>query len=348
VRSFWAGLALVLASLAPAGAQAPSAELIDQAKRLYEGLEIEQAMPLLRQVLASSSLDSVSRPQRVEASIYLGASLALMGLADSSVHYFRRALELDPFTDLDAARFTPDQMRLFAEARRRTFEVGVRPVAAGRVDPRTERVSFLVAVTRTAQLTAELRGAAEAPGVVLFHGEASGPRELRWDALLGDGRLAPPGRYSLTVTAASSPAGRSDTARVYFDVRHDVESLEDTLPATLAAALLPERYTSGDARRELVKGAGIAAAALLVAEALGHQDFDGGRAPSRVVAGVALVTGVVAMLTRGAHPEIPANVAENQRRADARRATNDAIRRRNAERLARTALVIEPAAGAEL
>ena len=170
---------------------------------------------------------------------------------------------------------------------------------------------------------------------------------MQWDGLLADGRLAPPGRYSLTVTAAT-PGGRSDTARVYFDLHHDVEPLEDTLPATPPADLLPERYTSGEARGELVKGAGIAAAAILVAEALAHRDFEGGRAPSRVVAGVALVTGVVAMLARRAHPDIPENVAENQRRADARRAANDAIGQRNAERLARTALVIEPAAGAEL
>ena len=305
-------------------------------------------MPLLRQVLASGSLDTVSRQQRVEASIYLGASMALVGLPDSAVHYFRRALELDPFADLDAGRFTPDQMRLFAGARRRTFEVGVRPVAAGRVDPRTERVSFNLAVTQTAHLTAELRGPGDAPGLVLLAGQANGPRELQWDGLLADGRLAPPGRYSLTVTATSGPGGWSDTARVYFDLHHDVEPLEDTLPAIPPADLLRVRYTSGDARGELVKGAGIAAAAVLVAEALAHRDFAGGRAPSRVVAGVALVTGFVAMLGRRAHPEIPENVAENQRRTDARRAANDAIGQRNAERLARTALVIEPAAGAEL
>src|SRR2546430_5844358 len=54
---------------------------------------------------------------------------------------------------------------------------------------------------------------------------------------------------SLAVVGRSRLTGTSDSARVYFDVRHEVEALEDTLPDFDRRRLLPERISAEAARR---------------------------------------------------------------------------------------------------
>ena len=61
------------------------------------------------------------------------------------------------------------------------------------------------------------------------------------------------------------------------------------------------------------------------------------------MAGTATVGGIVAFYYRRTHREIPGNVALNESRRDARDTANAAIRRRNADRVARTILLITPA-----
>ena len=121
-------VALALASSPRrASAQGSTAESLEQATKLYEDLQVERALVLLRQVISPSSPFEVSREQRVQAYTYLGASLAILGMRDSSIAYFRAALERDPFTDLDPSRFTERERSAFGEARIRTLAVGARP-----------------------------------------------------------------------------------------------------------------------------------------------------------------------------------------------------------------------------
>src|SRR5206468_7224581 len=133
-----------------------------------------------------------------------GACLALVGKRDSAVLYFRAAIERDPFADLDPERFTPAQLGLFAQARRQTFAVAVRPVANARIDPRTERISFSAVSTRASALEVRVRAAAGSASRVLFSGPSDGPRDVLWDGLLADGRLAPAGRYECTAVGRSA------------------------------------------------------------------------------------------------------------------------------------------------
>ncbi len=317
---------------------------LSRARRLYEQLEIERAVPLFRQVISPAWAFEVSPSQRVEAYKYLGASLTLMGMRDSAVAYFRAALERDPFTDLDPLEFTPDQITAFGTARRATFAVGVRPVAPGRADPRTERLTFSFVTTHAATVRAELRSPAAATGVVLLAGESDGLHELRWDGLLPNGQLAPSGRYQLVVAGRSRLTGHADSARAYFDLAHEVPPLDDTLPELRGRDLLPERYTP---RADLLKGVGIAAGALLIRGALPNGDLGGGnRAMPALLAGAAVATGVVAFLAHRHGGPIAEHIATNQSRQTARRAANAAIARRNAEKLAQTILVVSPASGA--
>src|SRR3989441_12986852 len=203
-------LALVVAAPSPVRAQTETADLLRQAQELYERLEIERALPLLRQIVSPSWPHEVTKEQRVQAYTYLGASHALTGVRDSALLYFRGAIERDPFTDLDARRFTPAQLALFQQARRLTFAVAVRPVAAARIDPRTERAVFTVVTTHPASLRVELRPAEEQTAIVLFHDVNDGLREVSWDGLLPGGHVAPPGRYALAVVGRSTLVSRSE------------------------------------------------------------------------------------------------------------------------------------------
>jgi tetratricopeptide (TPR) repeat protein len=342
VAALVAGLALAATQGA---AQAGTADTLAQARRLYDQLEIEQAVPILRRVLSSAWPLEVTPAQRVEAFTYLGAALALLGQADSATLYFRRAIEQDPFAALDPQRFTPAQLGLFAQAGRRTLVVGARPVRAARVDPRTERITVAVTTSHAARLRVELRPPGRtAAAVVLFSGESEGPRDVAWDGLVGGG-LAPAGRYEVAVIAVSRVLPRSDSTRVYFDLRHDVAALEDTLPALGSADLLPESRAPSAPLLDLAKGLAVGAG-VLVAGSLASDDL-GGTEESlvAVAAGAAAVTGVVAFVHARRHRTMPANVTANAARRAQRAAANEAILRRNAERIARTVLLVEPAAG---
>src|SRR2546430_8468802 len=141
---------VVTATISPLAAQGSTAELLGQAHQFYERLEVERALPLLRQIVSPNWPFEVTRDQRVDAYKYLGACLAIAGKRDSAVLYFRAAIERDPFTDLDPSLFTPAQLATSGEARRRTLAVAVRPVQPARVDPRTARVTFTAAATHPA------------------------------------------------------------------------------------------------------------------------------------------------------------------------------------------------------
>jgi tetratricopeptide (TPR) repeat protein len=327
-------------------AQTETADLLRQAEALYEQLEIERALPLLRQIVSPSWPHEITTEQRVQAYTYLGASLALTGVRDSALLYFRAAIERDPFTDLDAQRFTPAQVGLFRQARRLTFAVAARPVVAARIDPRTERAIFIVVTTHPASLRVELRPADEQTTTVLVHDGNDGLRDVPWNGLLADGHLAPPGRYALAVVGRSQLLGRSDSMRVYFTVAHATPTLEDTLPELAPAQLLPERLQVSAGRQDLLKGLAVAVGALAASSVAANGDLGRrGRGLAIAVGAAAGIGGVTALLSARHERDLPANVEENHRRRAARAAANASIAHRNAENLARTVLVILPAAG---
>src|SRR3989442_15327054 len=123
-----------------------------------------------------------------------------------------------------------------------------------------------------------------------------GVREITWDGLLADRRLAPAGRYTLAVVGRSRVTSASDSARVYFDLRHEVAALEDTLPELDRRGLLPERISAEAARRDVARGLGVAAAALLIAGAANGDLGGSGRGGGGGAPAAAPGTGGVAFL----------------------------------------------------
>jgi hypothetical protein len=344
-------LGLVATALVPraACAQANTDETLANAVKLYEDLQVERAVVLLRQVVSPSSPYEVSRAQRVQAYKYLGAALALLGQADSAVVYLRAAVERDPFVDMDAQTFSAAERQALDAARLRTFAVAVRPIAPDTLDPRTERTNFALFVTHGAMLKAELHGAGagatERDAATLVEGDVAGPREVAWNGVLGDGRLAPPGRYVIVARARSALTGREDSALVWLDVRHDRPALEDTLASIPAAELLPERYTRSAAGRELLRGASVAAAAIVTQSVITDRRLGGGGGYAATIGIAGSAAGAYAFVMRRRHSEMPANIAANQRRQAQRAAFNADVTRRNLERLSATRLVLLPAAG---
>lgn len=352
-RRGWSRLMLLAAAMLalavaprPAVAQSSTAESLAQATKLYEDLQVERALVLLRQVISPSSPFEVSHEQRVQAYIYLGASLAILGMRDSSVAYFRAALERDPFTDLDPSRFTERERAAFGEARRRTLAVGARPLQPRRVDPRTEAIPMAIVSTHAASVRAEVVAAGDTSGVVVFERESEGVRELSWNARLADGRIAPAGRYWLVVRGRDG-AGTTDSASVGFELAHDLPALEDSLPPLGAADLQPERWPRSSAARQLAKGAVFALGGIAVSSLGSSKLGAGGRPLGNGIAIAGIAAGVAGAIDRWKHPIDHAAVEQNRRRRDALDARNAAIAGRNAARLAQLRIVVIPSGAPE-
>jgi hypothetical protein len=335
-------LALLGAAAPRLGAQDNTDEVLRQSITLYENLDVERALSLLRRVVSPSSPFEVSREQRVTAYKYLGAALAILGQSDSSIVYFRAALERDPFLDLDPDRFTHQEQAALAEARRRSFGAAARPLTAKRWDPAHEEVTFSVVTTHQAALRVEIQPLDGGPGAVIYDRETDGIRDVTWNGVIAT-RLAPPGAYELRVIGRSLLTQRVDSMALAFTLRHDFPQLEDTLPALLPEQLLPERHPPSAGRASLLKGLAIATAALVIPRVAGHGDLkDGGNGLAATAATAAAGAGIVAFVVRSRSPEIPINIALNNIRQTERAAANAEIIRRNGERVAQTRLVLVP------
>lgn len=344
--------ALLLASLlvvgfrAPLRAQGNTEEALDRAVMFFEELQVERALTLLRQIISPASPYEVTREQRVRAYQYVGASLAIVGMRDSAVVYFRAAIERDPFVDLDAQRFTELERNAFAEARLQLFAIGVRPLRDVSLDPATERLTFAVATTHTAGMHAELRHVGSGLRIPLFEGSTDGVREITWSGLDADGRIAAEGRYEVVFAGSSLHTGRSDSTRLYLDLVHDREPLEDTLPALRPDELLPERHPPSAAPLVLAKGLGLAASALVLPTLVANDQLNrGDRRLVAAISGAAAAVGVVASVQRHRHRDLPGNIAANRQRLLERAAVNAQVHQRNSARIAATRLRISPAAG---
>ena len=92
-----------------AGAQS-TADLIAQGIKAYEAFNVEGARPLFAQIISPSYLNKVSDEERVTAYKYLGASYAVLANTDSAKRFFIAALDFDPFTDLDPAKFSESEI----------------------------------------------------------------------------------------------------------------------------------------------------------------------------------------------------------------------------------------------
>ncbi len=343
---------LGLALAAPPALRAQAEDQLQQAIRAYENLDIERARLRFLQVISPSSPFAVTESQRVTAYKYLGAAWAQLGQPDSSFAYFVGALQRDPLVDLDPRQFTQGERDAFAAVKRRLFKVGMGPIARDTISPRDSlgseelrRALISIATTHAGFVRLELVGASDEQRYVLFEGDLDGPRDVPITGLdpRGSG-FVPQGVYDVVLVGESRllrPA-TADSAGALLEITHIVAPLEDTLRSFGANDTLPTRRPPSAATKELLLGLGVAAGAVVSSRFIGASDLSGKTVLSSGVAALGVGAGIWAFLERRAHPEIPANVAENQRRFAVRADSNAAIMERNRARLAATRLVLRP------
>ncbi|HET6701922.1 MAG TPA: hypothetical protein VFH14_08970 [Gemmatimonadaceae bacterium] len=335
-------LAAVCALTRPLVAQRTPGEVLTRGVILYEELQLERAVTLLREVVSPSS--AATETERAQAMKYLGAAFALLGQRDSAIAHFRRTLERDPFVDLDPAVFTAQERQLFAIARQRTFVVGVRALSDTAFVPGQGGVSLRFVTTQRARVQAIVRRAGEEAPVAEFRWTAEGASASPWDGLDQKGERLPSGRYQLDVTATATTDSASDTLLLRFEVAYDHEALEDSLVFD-ATSLLPERRPPSIARSRLASGLAVAAFAVAVPSVIGNGDLGGTRKHALVMASVSASGGIATFLFLRRGSGIPANVLENARRREEHVRLNREIRERNAARRAAARMIITPVSG---
>ena len=360
---------LLLAAPALVRAQQATETRLQGAIARYEAFDVEGARPIFLQIISPSYLEQVTPEQRARAYKYLGASYAVLAAPDTAITYFRAALDFDPFTDLDPSKFAASELEAFNRAKSEIFKVAmrfsttgpaiVRPQPGLSLDSASYRFTFIS--TQRSNMRIVLQHIApqarpgqaradSAPEQVLYSGTNDGVRTVQWRGTLNDGSFAPPGTYSIVVSATPTQGSTSETrdSRT-FRLEHLYEPLEDTLPTldpNNREHLLPVAYTQFSIWQDLIKGGFVGAVAgVALPSMLGSQI---NTLPHAIgSAGFVAIGAGVSFLYRRRNPQIGVNVAENQRRQNVRNEFNARVRQANDGRIARTVMVLTPVATAQ-
>jgi hypothetical protein len=341
-------------------AQVTTQAKIDQAIALYERFEIESARPLLLEVLSPNWVQAITQEQRVTALKYLGASFAVVGKADSAINFFIGALSFDAFTDLDRTKFNPQELAAFDMAKTQIFRVAMRPLTSKVVDPRSTdpgQTTYPIRITTTQRSEITVTVALKKPGVggdslteIIYAGPADGAQTIPWRGTI-DGRTAPTGNYELRIAGVSKQAGASTDStrqRLEFTVRQSFEPLEEELPPLGMADTVVASYNQRDPLWDLLKGAALGVAVGSFAKLavdrskIDSQDKGAWNAHWVIAGGAGVGAGLFSFSYRRNHLVRPEAVAENVKRRQMRADFNQKVRERNADRLDKTKLIIQP------
>ncbi|HET9453325.1 MAG TPA: hypothetical protein VFO66_03485 [Gemmatimonadaceae bacterium] len=335
------------AALAQAAATGTTADQLKRAIAFYDNIEVERARPILLNIISPNYLQPVSPTERVDVLKYLGATYALLEKRDSAKIFFRAAIDFDPFTDLDAEKFSAAELTAFADAKRELFKVGVSPIRPRTVNPRVESTHYVfrfITTTRSV-MTATILSQPDTTVVreVLFMDSNEGLRTIRWSGVRANGQFPPVGIYMVRVEARSDQSTVS--AQQLFQLEYHHDPLEDTLPDFRPEQLLQERIPTSAPYMDLMKGVLAAGVTFGLASATVAQDVTGWQMHAGLAGGAGLATSAWSFFYRRSKRNIGPNVEENQRRRDQRRAYNDAVKARNDVKLAARQVIITPIAG---
>ena len=355
---------LLLATPALARAQQATETRLLNAIARYEAFDVEGARPVLLQIISPGYLEQVTQVQRATAYKYLGASYAVLAAPDTAITYFRAALDFDPFTDLDPAKFAASELEAFNRAKAEIFKVAMREIpgpALLRPQPglalETAAYTFTFISTQRSnmrivlQQTARVPGGDSIPDQILVTGTNDGVRTFAWRGTQNNGQFAPPGTYTIIVSATSLQGNnaREERDSKTFRLEHLLEPLEDTLPTLNPndpTQLLPTEYRQFAIWQDLIKGGFVGAVAAVALPGIVGSDIN--TLPHALgSAGLVAVGAGASFLYRRKNPQIRVNVAENQRRQKVRSDFNARIRASNDQRRSRTVMVMTPVAAAQ-
>lgn len=355
--------ALLVATPALARAQQDTESRLANAIARYEAFDVEGARPILLQIISPGYLQQVTPEQRATAYKYLGASYAVLASPDTATTYFVAALDFDPFTDLDPSKFAASELEAFNRAKTQIFKVAMRSIpgpALLRPQPglsvetaaftftfiSTQRSNMRIVLQHTTPVPLPGQPRDSAPEQVLYSGTNDGVRTVAWRGTLNNGAFAPPGTYTLSVTATPTQGNvtREERDSKTFRLEHLLEPLEDTLPTLNPndpEQLLPTQYRQIAIWQDLIKGGFVGVVAAVALPSVVGSDIN--TLPHALgSAGMVAVGAGASFLYRRRNPQIRVNVLENERRQTVRTAFNTRIRLANADRRARTVMVMTP------
>lgn len=292
-------VAIALTAPAAARAQAPDVQL-EQGIRAYRELEMESAGWLLRQALASNTLD---RDQRTTALTYLGAAELYRDRRDSALAAYAQLILMDPHGQLDPLLFGPDVQTVFEEARRLT---PVAEVSATRTSfapgDRGLPVRIRVNTPHVVVVTAEAVNGAVLDSV--FRGRVGERTTVYWDAEGPPGQRPPTGGFVLRVSSLDRRGRVSRAVTLPVQVSR---SPEDPLGVPPPPELLPERQPAGPALTRLGLGAAAATAAYLITPV-----FTDSKGPQLALTAAFGAAGVIGFWEKRPGKPLPDNVLANE------------------------------------
>ena len=329
----------VLAIVVAAGARLPAqsaGDLLQQGVRLYQKLEYDAAVTLLRQSLARRAPAALPDSQRARALSYLAATELFQQQRDSAAAAFRELVRLDPRYRPDELIFPPQVTNLFEEVRRSTKVLSVE------VPPRTElraRLEWFTARLITSSLqTVQVTLAHDdgTPVRTLWDGPVADSLLVKWDGTTTDGGTPPEeGHYLLRVAPHPATEDGPPPLQVPLDITQVAPDTVNWPAPPTAPPLLPERTSATPALGSLAAGA-LAGGAVVALPALFGRSGEATGARFAVAATVS-IAGIVGFFAHQPHP-IEANIranaparAEWQRRVEQVKVEN--AKRRGSSRL---------------
>jgi hypothetical protein len=339
--------ALLLAGTRVAPAQS-GADLLRQAVRSYQDLNLDDAAGLIRRALDFQGTAALTRADRAAALMYLTTVEVLRSRRDSAAAAARRLVLHDPGYRPDELVFPPPAIALFTTVRRATPAVIARAPADTVIRPGTEALPLRLKASAFHQVRAAVARDDGRLLRTLYAGPIGDSLDLRWDGTDSSGAVVARGRYAVTVISIDSLGRVVRQLRLVLDVA-PVQPDTQPIPVRPAATLLkPERTPFGPAWKALAPGALVAAAAAVVPSVVaGGEDHARGRL---FISGAVTVAGIAAFLSHHPGRAIPENIAANRRligawAQDSARTAADNVRRKRDLRLqvhAGTALIITP------
>jgi hypothetical protein len=343
MRRLWFAALLVMPFTAHAQT---TRERIDRAVALFGNFQVEQARPILQEIISSNYLQSVSPQERVEVYKYLGASLALLGHQDTAQTFFTAALDFDAFTDLDGNQFGPQELQAFNLAKQSIFKVGVAPIRNRLIIPRldTSFYGFRIVTTNRGRLNVQVISQQDSSRrEVLFDDESDGLRLVRWNGVLRSGQFADTGIYM--VRATGTKGGSPVISQQFFKIEHHFEPLEDTLPAFRTEQLLQDRIPASAPYLDLAKGLFAGIAAVGIGAATMDANVTSWQTQAISASAVGILAGTWSFFYRRQNRTIGANAEENARRQAERARHNAAVESRNRAKLDARWIIITPLVG---
>ncbi len=283
--------------------------------RAYKNLEFDLAAWLLRRDVAQLTTAGAPTAERARALAYLGAADLFRGRRDSAVAVFRRLVMLDPRYRPDRLVFPPEVTGVFDGVRLQTKTVAVEVPRDTTIAPGAGAFDIWLIASSFQTVEVTLRYPDGGPFRSLYAGPVGDSLKVQWDGLDAAGAPPPVSRVVLRVASRAPTGELAGMIQVPLDVRL---FRPDTLPWPPPPAdrqLLPERATSGAAKRSLVGGLLLSGAVAALPTLVGGTDTPSG--PRIAVAGTIGFAGLLGYVLHRPGRPLPGNVRANQTLRDA-------------------------------